>query len=86
MYPETRIWRLGTPTQVLRNSVFYINNIEVIKLVANHQMNKAQTILEEYIKIAANEIENAKEAETLSRKFFEKDTKDTTTWKRAEAA
>ena len=25
MYPETRIWRLGTPTQVLRNSVFYIN-------------------------------------------------------------
>ena len=31
-------------------------------------------------------IENAKEAETLSRKFFEKDTKDTTTWKRAEAA
>ena len=60
--------------------------IEVIKSVANHQMNKAQTILEEYIKIAANEIENAKEAETLSRKFFEKDTKDTTTWKRAEAA
>ena len=31
-------------------------------------------------------IEKAKEAETLSRKFFEKDTKDTTTWKRAEAA
>ena len=25
MYPETRIWRLVTPTQVLRNSVFYIN-------------------------------------------------------------
>ena len=25
MYPEIRIWRLVTPTQVLRNSVFYIN-------------------------------------------------------------
>lgn len=25
MYPETRIWRLVTPTQVLRNSVFYVN-------------------------------------------------------------
>ena len=25
LYPETRIWRLATPTQVLRNSVFYIN-------------------------------------------------------------
>ena len=74
MYPETRIWRLGTPTQVLRNSVFYINNIEVIKLVANHQMNKAQTILEEYIKIAANEIENAKELlamiREMNRKYF----------------
>ena len=25
LYPETRTWRLVTPTQVLRNSVFYIN-------------------------------------------------------------
>ena len=48
--------------------------IEVIKLVANHQMNKAQTILEEYIKIAANEIENAKELlamiREMNRKYF----------------
>lgn len=25
MYPETRTWRLVTPTQVLRNTVFYVN-------------------------------------------------------------
>ena len=60
--------------------------IEVIKLVANHQMNMAQTILAEYIEIAGNEIENAKEAAILSRQLFEKATNDTTTWKRAEAA
>lgn len=24
-FPETQIWRLETPTQVLRNSVFYVN-------------------------------------------------------------
>ena len=24
-FPETKIWRLVTPTQVLRNAVFYVN-------------------------------------------------------------
>ena len=24
-FPDTKVWRLVTPTQVLRNSVFYVN-------------------------------------------------------------
>ena len=58
---------------------------EVAKIIGIHP-NTVRMYEEWGLIEKAKRKENAKEAETLSRKFFEKDTKDTTTWKRAEAA
>lgn len=60
--------------------------IEVVKLVARHQMEEALSLVEEYIETAQIETDHALEAAAISQKLLESETGDTRSWKRAEAA
>ncbi|MGN0552850.1 MAG: MerR family transcriptional regulator [Oscillospiraceae bacterium] len=60
--------------------------IDVIKLSAEYRFNEAIKLAEEYIRIAEQEIENAKEAADLCEILYSQPTSDGIIYKRAQAA
>lgn len=60
--------------------------INVVKLSANYQFDEAMELVDEYIRIAKKEIENAKEAAELSQQLYMKTSESDKSYKRSQVA
>lgn len=77
-YPEVKTWRLVTPTQVLRNAVFYINNADTLFSVwMNGTKRKNVGCL--YLRKNVEEIKMIKTERLILRPFFENNVEDVRT-------